>query len=55
MTRWAIALLIIAFIAAFIGFSGLIVEQTAMLARFLFFVFLILFLVALLFGRRLID
>lgn len=55
MTRWSIALLIIAVITGIIGFSGLIVESAALITRLLFFVFVILFLAALLFGRRLTD
>ena len=55
MTRWAIALLVIAFLAAIIGFGGLVVDLAASIARIMFFFFLILFLVALFFGRRLTD
>ena len=51
MLRWALIFLIIALIAAALGFYGL--EGVAMqAARLLFFVFLILFVVSLLMGRR---
>jgi uncharacterized membrane protein YtjA (UPF0391 family) len=51
MLRWAILFLIIALIAGLFGFSGL--EGTAMwIAKIFCVVFLVLFVVSLLFGRR---
>ena len=51
MLRWALAFLVIALIAGLFGFWGL--EGTAMwLARVLFFLFLVLFVVSLIAGRR---
>jgi uncharacterized membrane protein YtjA (UPF0391 family) len=51
MIGWAITFLIIALIAGILGFTG--VAGTAMwIAKVLFVVFLILFVVTLLFGRR---
>jgi uncharacterized membrane protein YtjA (UPF0391 family) len=51
MLRWALLFLVIALIAAVFGFWG--VEGTAMwIAKVLFVVFLILFVVSLVFGRR---
>jgi uncharacterized membrane protein YtjA (UPF0391 family) len=51
MLSWTITFLIIALIAAMLGFSG--IAGTAVgLAKILFAVFLILFLVSLVFGRR---
>lgn len=54
MTRGAVVLILFTFIAAIIGFSGLVEDEAALISRLLFFVFLIFFLVALFFGRRLI-
>jgi uncharacterized membrane protein YtjA (UPF0391 family) len=51
MLRWALAFLIIAIIAAVFGFGG-ISDTAAGIAKILFFVFLILFVISLLFGRR---
>lgn len=51
MLSWAIIFLIIALIAAILGFGGL--AGTAVgIAKILFFVFLALFIVSLIFGRR---
>ena len=51
MLRWAIAFLIVALIAAVLGFTQL--EGTAMwAAKVTFIIFLILFVVSLIFGRR---
>lgn len=51
MLRWAVTFLIVALIAAVFGFSG--VEGLALqIAWILFVVFLILFVVSLIFGRR---
>jgi uncharacterized membrane protein YtjA (UPF0391 family) len=51
MLRWAIMFLVIALIAGFLGLGTL--EGTAMqAARLVFFVFLVLFVVSLIMGRR---
>lgn len=49
MLRWAIAFFVIAIIAAIFGFGGIAVAAAGV-AKLLFFVFLVLFLVALLGG-----
>jgi uncharacterized membrane protein YtjA (UPF0391 family) len=51
MLRWAIAFLLIAIVAAVFGFGGL-AGEAAWIAKVLLFVFLVLFVVSLLFGRR---
>ncbi len=51
MLRWAILFLVIAIIAAIFGFGGVVAVATDA-ARILFFVFLVLFVVALILGRR---
>jgi uncharacterized membrane protein YtjA (UPF0391 family) len=51
MLRWAVVFLIIAMIAAGVGFTG-IAGDAAFFARILFFLFLVLFAISLLFGRR---
>ena len=49
MLRWAVTFLIIAIIAALLGFGG--IAGTAIgIAQILFYIFLVLFLVALLIG-----
>jgi uncharacterized membrane protein YtjA (UPF0391 family) len=50
MLRTAIVLLIIAAIAALFGFSGIAAAATG-IAKILFWIFLALFVLALLFGR----
>ena len=51
MLSWAVTFLIIALIAAVLGFGG--IAGTAVgIAKILFFVFLVLFVVALIMGRR---
>jgi len=51
MLRWSIALLVLALIAGVLGFGAL--EGTLMqFAKILFFLFLILFVVSLVLGRR---
>jgi uncharacterized membrane protein YtjA (UPF0391 family) len=51
MLHWALTFLIIAFIAGLLGFWAL--SGVAMsIAKLLFFVFLVLFIVSLFFGRR---
>lgn len=49
MLRWAIAFFIIAIIAALFGFGGIAAAATG-IAQTLFYIFLVLFLVALLIG-----
>jgi uncharacterized membrane protein YtjA (UPF0391 family) len=51
MLRWAILFLVVALIAAAFGFGG-IAAESAWIAKILFFLFLILFVVSLLMGRR---
>jgi uncharacterized membrane protein YtjA (UPF0391 family) len=51
MLQWTLTFLIVALIAGALGFFGL--EGAAMqIARFTFLIFLVLFVVSLLFGRR---
>lgn len=49
MLRWALAFFIIALVAAIFGFGGIAVAAAG-IAKILFFIFLVLFLVALLGG-----
>ena len=49
MLSWALTFLIVAIIAAFFGFGG-IAEAATDIARVLFFIFLVLFVVSLIFG-----
>jgi uncharacterized membrane protein YtjA (UPF0391 family) len=49
MLRWALLFLIVAIIAAVFGFTGIALEA-AWIAKVLFVVFLILFLISLVFG-----
>lgn len=49
MLYWALIFLIVAIIAAVLGFGG-IAQVSAGIAQILFFVFLVLFIVALIFG-----
>jgi uncharacterized membrane protein YtjA (UPF0391 family) len=51
MLGWAATFLIIALIAAALGFSG-IAGSAVGIAKILFVVFLVLFLASLIFGRR---
>jgi uncharacterized membrane protein YtjA (UPF0391 family) len=51
MLRWSLTFLIVALVAALFGF-GVIASVAADVAKILFFVFLVLFLVTLLLGRR---
>lgn len=49
MLRWALAFFVLALVAALFGFGGL-AATSAGIARILFYVFLIVFLVSLVFG-----
>jgi uncharacterized membrane protein YtjA (UPF0391 family) len=51
MLSWALTFLIIALIAAALGFGG-IAGAASWIAQVLFFVFLVLFIVSLIVGRR---
>ena len=51
MLYYAVVFLVIALIAAIFGFTGVYVAAAG-IAKILFFLFIILFLVSLLFGRR---
>jgi uncharacterized membrane protein YtjA (UPF0391 family) len=51
MLRWAIVFLVVAIIAAVFGFGG-IAGEAMWFARVLFFLFLILFVISLILGRR---
>ena len=51
MLRWSITFLVIAIIAAVFGFGG-IAEGAADIAEILFYIFLVLFVISLIFGRR---
>jgi uncharacterized membrane protein YtjA (UPF0391 family) len=51
MLSWSIFFLIIALVAALLGFSS-IAGTAAVIAKILFGVFLVLFVISLIFGRR---
>jgi uncharacterized membrane protein YtjA (UPF0391 family) len=51
MLSWAIFFLVLALVAALFGF-GVIASAAVGIAKILFFVFLVLFIVALILGRR---
>ncbi|THF83505.1 DUF1328 domain-containing protein [Cohnella fermenti] len=51
MLYWAFVFLLIAIVAAVFGFGG-IVAAAAGIAKVLFFVFIVLFVIGLIFGRR---
>lgn len=51
MLRWAVIFLVVAIIAAVFGFGGIAAAATD-IARILFFLFLVLFVLALVFGMR---
>jgi uncharacterized membrane protein YtjA (UPF0391 family) len=51
MLKWAAIFFVIAIVAAIFGFGG-IVDAAATVAKVLFFIFLILFVVSLIFGRK---
>ena len=50
MLRWAVIFLVVALLAAVFGFGGIAGAATE-IARVLFFLFLVLFVVALIFGQ----
>jgi uncharacterized membrane protein YtjA (UPF0391 family) len=50
MLQWAVTFLVIALVAALFGFGG-IAGTAAGFAKILFFLFLVMFVVALIFGR----
>lgn len=52
MLRWAAIFLIIAIVAALLGFGGIIAGTAATIAKGLFILFLIVFVVSLLTGRK---
>jgi uncharacterized membrane protein YtjA (UPF0391 family) len=54
MLRWAVIFLVVALVAALLGFGG-IAGAAAGIAKILFFVFLVLFVLALIFGRRVLS
>ncbi len=49
MLRWAVIFFVIAIIAAVLGFGGIAATASG-IAQILFYIFLVLFLIALLFG-----
>jgi uncharacterized membrane protein YtjA (UPF0391 family) len=51
MLSWAVAFLVVAVIAAVVGF-GVVAGSAALLAKAVGFVFLVLFVVAVVLGRR---
>jgi len=53
MLRWTITFLIIAIIAAVFGFGG-IAESATGIAKILFFIFIVLFLLSLIGGKKII-
>ena len=54
MLYYALVFLIIALVAGVLGFTGVYVAAAG-IAKILFFVFLVLFLVSLLMGRRIVS
>ena len=51
MLRWALAFFIVALIAALFGFGGIAVAAAG-IAKILFFIFIVLFLISFISGRR---
>jgi len=51
MLRWSLAFLIVALIAGLMGF-GVVANESYVIAKILFFVFLVLFVVSLIVGDR---
>ena len=54
MIRWSITFAILALIAAVLGFGGL-AGDFASLSKILLFLFLILFVISIVLGRRVVD
>lgn len=54
MVRWAIVFAILALVAGVLGFGNL-AGDFAYIAKILLFVFLVLFVVSLIMGRRVLD
>ena len=54
MLRWAIAFALISIVAGFLGFYGLS-DVAADIAKFFMLVFLVLFIVAIVLGRRILS
>ena len=54
MLSWAITFLVVALIAGILGF-GIIAGTAATIAKVLFFIFLVLFLVSFIQGRRVVT
>jgi len=52
MLKWAVVLLVVAIILAILGFGGVLVGAIVDIAQVLFWVFIVLFVLALIFGRR---
>jgi len=50
MLRWALIFFIVAVLAAVLGFGSLVVGVAADIAKFLFFIFLVLLVISLVFG-----
>lgn len=50
MLRWAVIFLIVAIVAAIFGF-GFLADTSATIAKVLFFIFIVLFLLSLISGR----
>lgn len=51
LLRWTLIFLVFALIAAVFGFSG-IAANFAYIGKILFFIFIVMFVISLLFGRR---
>ncbi len=51
MLKWTIIFIVLALIAGVLGFGG-IAESAAGIAKVLFYIFIVLFIVSLIFGRR---
>ncbi len=50
MLKWALAFFIIALVAAILGFGGLVVGTALSIAKFLFFMFVVLLVISLIVG-----
>lgn len=51
MLGWSVTFLIIAIIAAIFGFGGIVASAVG-IAKILFYIFLVLFVISIIFGRR---